>query len=259
MVINFIMSKLKSGSDPNTYFVPNMIYTGGGFRKRTRPVSVLADNFSVQFAASLSYSATSGKQPDNIPVLGLLAAVPGTVRCRLPLCSRFPTRSQLISIVFFLVLGPVHPKFVPACRSKRSRADSLARPIPTASLIVTTKPVDCGLVLLSFGARPFSCLSVHILSARMLFMACRKMSHGTRWMHYLKQLSSANVPAALIEKGQNRVIDASLTLIRERAKLKVTTAEKMSPASVLLAKLVICSFGICHKDFESGGHWSLNW
>ncbi|RZR87232.1 hypothetical protein BHM03_00014595, partial [Ensete ventricosum] len=49
---------------------------------------------------------------------------------------------------------------------------------------------------------------------------------GTRWMHYLKQLSAANVPAALIENGQNRVIDASLTLIRERAKLKVTTGER---------------------------------
>lgn len=159
-------------------------------------------------------------------VLGLLAALPGTVRCRLPLYSRFPTRSKLISIVFFLVLGPIHPKFVPACWSKRSRADSLARPIPTAFLIVTIKPVDCGLGLFRFRARPFCCLSVHILSARMLFMACRKMSHGTRWMHYLKQLSSANVPAALIEKGQNRVIDASLTLIRERAKLKVTTAER---------------------------------
>ncbi|RRT34554.1 hypothetical protein B296_00041904 [Ensete ventricosum] len=52
-------------------------------------------------------------------------------------------------------------------------------------------------------------------------MRCRKMGQGTKWMHYLKQLSAANVPAALIEKGQNRVIDASLTLIRERAKLKL--------------------------------------
>lgn len=44
---------------------------------------------------------------------------------------------------------------------------------------------------------------------------------GRRGIHYLKKLNDANVPAALIEKGQNRVIDASLTLIRERAKLKV--------------------------------------
>ena len=56
-------------------------------------------------------------------------------------------------------------------------------------------------------------------------MRCRKMGQGTKWMHYWKQLSAANVPAALIEKGQNRVIDASLTLIRERAKLKVVAAE----------------------------------
>lgn len=44
---------------------------------------------------------------------------------------------------------------------------------------------------------------------------------GRRGVHYLHQLNAANVPAALIEKGQERVIDASLTLIRERAKLKV--------------------------------------
>lgn len=42
-----------------------------------------------------------------------------------------------------------------------------------------------------------------------------------RGVHYLHKLNAANVPADLIEKGQNRVIDASLTLICERAKLKV--------------------------------------
>lgn len=47
------------------------------------------------------------------------------------------------------------------------------------------------------------------------------MSHiARRSIHYLQKLSAANVPTALLEKGQNRVIDASLTLIRERAKLK---------------------------------------
>ncbi|XP_077245112.1 arginase 1, mitochondrial isoform X1 [Tasmannia lanceolata] len=43
---------------------------------------------------------------------------------------------------------------------------------------------------------------------------------GRKGIHYLQKLNAANVPAALIENGQNRVIDASLTLIRERAKLK---------------------------------------
>lgn len=43
---------------------------------------------------------------------------------------------------------------------------------------------------------------------------------GKRGVHYLQKLKSANIPIAVIEKGQNRVIDASLTLIRERAKLK---------------------------------------
>lgn len=37
----------------------------------------------------------------------------------------------------------------------------------------------------------------------------------------MQQLNAENVPKELIEKGQNRVIEASLTLIRERAKLKV--------------------------------------
>lgn len=44
---------------------------------------------------------------------------------------------------------------------------------------------------------------------------------GRRGIHYWQKLNAANVPATLLEKGQNRVIDASLTLIRERAKLKV--------------------------------------
>ncbi|KAF2315380.1 hypothetical protein GH714_039069 [Hevea brasiliensis] len=43
---------------------------------------------------------------------------------------------------------------------------------------------------------------------------------GHRGIQYLQKLKAANIPAELIEKGQNRVIDASLTLIRERAKLK---------------------------------------
>ncbi|XP_020549031.1 arginase 1, mitochondrial isoform X2 [Sesamum indicum] len=43
---------------------------------------------------------------------------------------------------------------------------------------------------------------------------------GKRGIHYLQRLKAANVPNDLIEKGQNRVIEASLTLIREKAKLK---------------------------------------
>lgn len=44
---------------------------------------------------------------------------------------------------------------------------------------------------------------------------------GRMGMHYLQRLNAENVPKDLIEKGQSRVIEASLTLIRERAKLKV--------------------------------------
>ncbi|MQM08366.1 hypothetical protein Taro_041219 [Colocasia esculenta] len=46
------------------------------------------------------------------------------------------------------------------------------------------------------------------------------MNNLMRGMHLLRKLNAANVPASLIENGQKRVIDASLTLIRERAKLK---------------------------------------
>ncbi|KNA16731.1 hypothetical protein SOVF_086490 [Spinacia oleracea] len=47
------------------------------------------------------------------------------------------------------------------------------------------------------------------------------MQHvARRGIHQLQRLNAAKVPADVIEKGQNRVIDASLTLIRESAKLK---------------------------------------
>lgn len=49
----------------------------------------------------------------------------------------------------------------------------------------------------------------------------RMKNIGKMGIHYLQRLNAANVPKDLIEKGQNRVIEASLTLIRERAKLKV--------------------------------------
>lgn len=46
-------------------------------------------------------------------------------------------------------------------------------------------------------------------------------SIGRKGIHYLQRLNAENVPKDIIEKGQARVIEASLTLIRERAKLKV--------------------------------------
>lgn len=52
----------------------------------------------------------------------------------------------------------------------------------------------------------------------MLFGGMRNIAR--KGIHYWQKLNAANVPAELIENGQNRVIDASLTLIRERAKLK---------------------------------------
>jgi arginase len=44
---------------------------------------------------------------------------------------------------------------------------------------------------------------------------------GTKWFQHLRRLSSSKVSAEAVERGQSRVIDASFTLIRERAKLKV--------------------------------------
>lgn len=49
---------------------------------------------------------------------------------------------------------------------------------------------------------------------------------GRMGIHYMQKLHASNVPKELVEKGQNRVIEASLTLIRERAKLKVCMAWK---------------------------------
>ena len=45
---------------------------------------------------------------------------------------------------------------------------------------------------------------------------------GTKWIHHIQRLSAVKVSAEAVERGQSRVIDASLTLIRERAKLKVS-------------------------------------
>ncbi|KAL3516983.1 hypothetical protein ACH5RR_023885 [Cinchona calisaya] len=43
---------------------------------------------------------------------------------------------------------------------------------------------------------------------------------GRMGIHYLQKLNAENVPKDLLEAGQNRVIEASKTLIRESAKLK---------------------------------------
>ncbi|KAL2536524.1 Arginase 1 [Forsythia ovata] len=62
-----------------------------------------------------------------------------------------------------------------------------------------------------------SCIWAEILKFQNL---TRMKNVGKMGIHYLQRLNAANVPKDLIEKGQNRVIEASLTLIRERAKLK---------------------------------------
>lgn len=63
---------------------------------------------------------------------------------------------------------------------------------------------------------------------------------GRKGIHYFQKLNAANVASGLLEKGQNRVVDASLTLIRERAKLKV----------YICIYIYICSVGsLCNFIF----------
>ncbi|XP_022748007.1 probable serine/threonine-protein kinase At1g09600 [Durio zibethinus] len=57
---------------------------------------------------------------------------------------------------------------------------------------------------------------------------------GRRGIHYLQKLKVANIPSDLLEKGQNRVIDASLTLIHERVKLKLRLTGGVMASSFLL-------------------------
>ena len=45
---------------------------------------------------------------------------------------------------------------------------------------------------------------------------------GTKWIHHIQRLTTSSASSQAVERGQSRVIDASLTLIRERAKLKVS-------------------------------------
>lgn len=51
-------------------------------------------------------------------------------------------------------------------------------------------------------------------------------SAGSMGINYMQKLLTSNVPKELVKKGQDRVVEASLTLIRERAKLKVCMAWK---------------------------------
>lgn len=50
----------------------------------------------------------------------------------------------------------------------------------------------------------------------------------------MQRLNAANVSPALLEKAQNRVIDAALTLIREKAKLQVKINAQVIIAYILL-------------------------
>jgi hypothetical protein len=64
---------------------------------------------------------------------------------------------------------------------------------------------------------------------------------GTKWIHHIQRLSAVKVSAEAVERGQSRVIDASLTLIRERAKLKVSPSLKISSFFFLAFPLMALS------------------
>ncbi|XP_043718089.1 arginase 1, mitochondrial-like [Telopea speciosissima] len=58
---------------------------------------------------------------------------------------------------------------------------------------------------------------------------------GRQAINYLQQLNAANVHTASLENGQNRVIEASLTLIREHAKLKGELVRALGSATASTA------------------------
>ncbi|KAF0893237.1 hypothetical protein E2562_023490 [Oryza meyeriana var. granulata] len=62
---------------------------------------------------------------------------------------------------------------------------------------------------------------------------------GTKWIHHVRRLSAAKVSSDALERGQSRVIDASLTLIRERAKLKVSIFTPFPPFPFFLPPLTV--------------------
>lgn len=62
--------------------------------------------------------------------------------------------------------------------------------------------------------------------------------------HYLHKLNAENIPRDLIEKGQKRVIEASLTLIQERAKLKARVV-----SNIVLITLRNCCKVVCQLEF----------
>ncbi|KAK9266972.1 hypothetical protein L1049_012643 [Liquidambar formosana] len=103
----------------------------------------------------------------------------------------------------------------------------LRRNVGSSSLLhdrkgcIASSPSNYRQNLTSFISRT-SCafrLSPHLFSSRSLSLKAR-MNIRRKGIHYLQKLNAANVPTDLLERGQNRVIEASLTLIRERAKLK---------------------------------------
>ncbi|KAA8520500.1 hypothetical protein F0562_014756 [Nyssa sinensis] len=96
-----------------------------------------------------------------------------------------------------------------------------AKTLSNFFIILSTHSVTLRLIIISSS----SSSSSSSLSHRFIFLYLGAeftdmRNVGRLGIHYLHKLNAANVPTDLIEKGQNRVIEASLTLIRERAKLK---------------------------------------
>jgi arginase len=71
-----------------------------------------------------------------------------------------------------------------------------------------------------------------------------------RGFHYMQRLNSANVSPTLLEKAQNRVIDAALTFIRERAKFKGEIMRSMGGV-VATSSLLGVPLGH-HSSFHEG-------
>ncbi|KAG6427983.1 hypothetical protein SASPL_112231 [Salvia splendens] len=73
-------------------------------------------------------------------------------------------------------------------------------------------------------------------------------SVARKGIHYLHKLNAEHIPKHVLEKGQARVIEASLTLIRERAKLKGELLQSLGgvmASATLLGTQLFLSPGHC--------------
>jgi hypothetical protein len=80
-------------------------------------------------------------------------------------------------------------------------------------------------------------------------MSGAAVAGAARW---IQRLSAARISTEALQRGQSRVIDASLTLIRERAKLKVALPSHFPLPFSPLPTVLLIRFHL-HIPFRSTG------